>query len=95
LRHNPPKFNGRENSDKADQWMRDVSRIFEATQCLEERKISYVVYMFREDAEFWCIGMRQMMEERGEDVTWECFKARFLKEYFPDSVRYAKEIEFI
>jgi len=24
LRHNPPKFNRGENSDKADQWMRDI-----------------------------------------------------------------------
>ena len=29
------------------------------------------------------------------DATWENFKVRFLKEYFPDSVRYAKEIEFM
>ena len=35
------------------------------------------------------------MEDRGEDATWENFKVRFLKEYFPDSVRYAKEIEFM
>jgi len=26
---------------------------------------------------------------------WEAFKERFLSEYFPDSIRYAKEIEFL
>ena len=36
-----------------------------------------------------------MMEDREEIVTRESFKVRFLEEYFPDSVRYAKEFEFV
>jgi len=75
--------------------MRDIERNFEATQCLEEIKLSYDVYMLTEDAEFWWKGMRQMMEERGENVTWESFKGRFLEKYFLDNVRNAKEIEFM
>jgi len=51
--------------------------------------------MLIEEAEFWWIGMKQIMEDKGEDATWENFKVRFLEEYFPDSVRYAKEIEFM
>jgi len=39
--------------------------------------------------------MNQMMEDREEIVTLESFKVRFLEEYFLDSVRYAKEIEFM
>jgi len=35
------------------------------------------------------------MEERLEEVTWEAFKRKFLSEYFPDNVRYAKEVEFL
>jgi len=31
LKHNPPKFNGGGNPNKAYQWMRDIERIFEAT----------------------------------------------------------------
>ena len=41
--------------------------------------------MLIEEAEFWWIGMKQMMEDKGEDATWENFKVRFLEEYFPDS----------
>jgi len=95
LKHNPPKFNGEGNPDKVDRWMRDIERIFEATQCPEERKLSCVVYMLIEDGEFWWKGMKQMMEGRGENVTWESFKVRFLEEYFRDSARNAKEIEFM
>jgi len=51
--------------------------------------------MLTEDVEFWLKGMRQMIEGRGENVTWESFKVRFLEEYFLESVRNAKEIEFM
>jgi len=53
------------------------------------------MYILTEDAKFWWIGTRQIMEGRGEDVTWKTFKVRFLEEYFPNSIRYPKEIEFM
>ena len=92
MRHNPPKFNGRVNPDEADQLMLEIERIFEATQCFEEKKLSYAIYVLTEETEFWWIDMKQMMEDKGEYAT---FKARFLEEYFHESVRYAKEIEFM
>jgi len=39
--------------------------------------------------------MKSIMEERGEPVTWEAFSGIFLSEYFPDNVRYAKEVKFL
>jgi len=87
MRHNPPKFNGKVNSYEADQWVKDIERIFEATQCCEERKLSYAIYVLTEEVEFWWIGVKQTMEDRGENATWENFKVRFMEEYFPDSVR--------
>jgi len=35
------------------------------------------------------------LEERDEPVSWEIFRERFLSEYFPDSIWYAKEVEFL
>jgi len=39
--------------------------------------------------------MKSIMEKRQEPVTWEVFRRKFLSEYFPDSVKYAKEVEFL
>jgi len=47
------------------------------------------------EAEHWWISMKSIMEERGEPVTWEAFSGIFLSEYFPDNVRYAKEVKFL
>ena len=39
--------------------------------------------------------MKSIMEERQEPVTWEVFRRKFFSDYFPDSVKYAKEVEFL
>jgi len=39
--------------------------------------------------------MKSIMKERGKPMTWEAFRGKFLSEYFPDSVRFAKEVEFL
>jgi len=39
--------------------------------------------------------MKSIMEERDEPVMWEAFRGKFLSKYFPDSVRYAKVVEFL
>lgn len=38
--------------------------------------------------------MKKMLEESREPITWDLFE-KFYAEYFPDSVRYAKEVEFL
>lgn len=40
-------------------------------------------------------SMKLMLEEGGEEITWEFFKKKFYVEYFHDSVQYTKEVEFL
>jgi len=39
--------------------------------------------------------MQQLMQTRGEEVTWTSFKERFLEKYFPASARHEREAEFL
>jgi len=48
-----------------------------------------------EEVEHWWINTKSILEERDEPVTWEAFRERFLFEYFPDNIQYAKEVEFL
>jgi len=86
------KFNGKTT---IDQWLKDLERIFYAKMCPAENRLAFVVYMLTGEAEHWWISMKSIMEEREEPVTWEAFRGKFLSEYFSDSVRYAKEMEFL
>ncbi|XP_020235391.1 uncharacterized protein LOC109815162 [Cajanus cajan] len=47
------------------------------------------------EAEHWWRGTYQMLAARGVTVDWECFRTVFMEKYFPESVRHAKEAEFM
>jgi len=95
LKHHPVKFNGKTSPDAADQWLKDLERIFDAKTCPVENRLAFTVYMLTGEAEHWWTSTKSILEERREPVTWEAFWGKFLSEYFPDSVRYAKEVEFL
>nr|KYP34045.1 hypothetical protein KK1_045039 [Cajanus cajan] len=91
----PPQFRGDSDPDVADQWLREMEKIFSVLGSSDERKLAYAFYMLGGEAEYWWRGTRQMLESRGVLIDWDCFRRVFLEKYFPDSVRYAKEAEFM
>ncbi|XP_068483219.1 uncharacterized protein [Phaseolus vulgaris] len=95
MRHNPPKFTGNATPDQADQWIRELEKIFRATSCPENKKLVFATYLLSKEAEFWWMGAQQMMEARDEVLDWESFRVKFLEKYFSDSARFAKEAEFL
>nr|KYP41813.1 hypothetical protein KK1_036805 [Cajanus cajan] len=51
--------------------------------------------MLTGEVEYWWKGTSQMLIDRGMVVDWVCFKRAFLEKYFPESVRHAREAEFM
>jgi len=72
------KFNGKTSPDAADQWLKDLERIFDAKMCPVENRLAFSVYMLTEEAEHQWISMKSIMEEREDPVTWEAFRGKFL-----------------
>jgi len=95
LKHHPAKFDGKTSPDAADQWLKDLECIYDAKMCSAENRLAFSVYMLTGEAEHWWISTKSILEERDEPVTWGAFRERFLSEYFPDSIWYAKEVEFL
>ena len=95
LKHHPVKFNGKTSPDTADQWLKDLERIFDAKTCPAENRLAFTRYMLTGEAEHWWTSTKSIMEERGESLTLEAFRGKFLSEYFPDIIQYAKEVEFL
>ena len=95
LQHHPSRFNGKTSPDRADQWMRDIERIYDAKRCPTENKLAHTEYILAGKAMHWWSCMKMMLEDSREPITWELFKKKFYAEYFSDSVRYAKEVEFL
>jgi len=89
------KCNGKTSPDAADQWLKDLERIFDAKPCSAENRLAVTIYMLTAEADHWWTSSKSIMEERGEPVTWEAFRGKFLPEYFPNSIGYGKEVEFL
>jgi len=74
LKHHPAKFDGKTSLDAADQWLKDLERIYDAKMCPAENSLAFSVYMRTGEAEHWWINTKSILEERDEPVTWETFR---------------------
>ncbi|XP_027916023.1 uncharacterized protein LOC114175464 [Vigna unguiculata] len=45
LQYHPSRFDGKVSPDGADQWMRDMERIFDAKRCPAENRLAYTEYL--------------------------------------------------
>ncbi|XP_047149502.1 uncharacterized protein LOC124821629, partial [Vigna umbellata] len=95
LQHHPAKFSGKCLPDEADQWLRDMERIFNAKRCPDENRLAYTEYLLTGEASHWWASARAILTDAQQQITWEVFRNKFYEEYFPDSVRFAKEVEFL
>ncbi|XP_052728435.1 uncharacterized protein LOC128195239 [Vigna angularis] len=95
LQHHPAKFNGKGLPDEADQWLRDMEKIFNAKRCPDENRLAYAEYLLTGEANHWWASARAILADAHQPITWEVFRSKFYEEYFPDSVRFAKEVELL
>ncbi|XP_020209791.1 uncharacterized protein LOC109794762, partial [Cajanus cajan] len=59
------------------------------------KRLAYAVYMLVGEAEHWWRNTYKMLTTQGVTVDWECFRTVFMEKYYPESVRHAKEAEFL
>ena len=94
-RLSPPTFEGTTEPMEVEKWIIEMEKVFRVLKCSEDEKVAYVAYMLRGDAYDW---WRLEEEKRGQETepwTWELFKSVFYEKYFPKSIRFQKEKEFI
>ena len=70
LKHQPTKFDGKTSPNLADQWMKDMERIFDAKRCPDESRLAFTVYLLTGEVEHWWASMMLVMEEKHEQVNW-------------------------
>ncbi|XP_017420441.1 uncharacterized protein LOC108330469 [Vigna angularis] len=95
LQHHPAKFNGKCLPDEADQWLRDMERIYDAKRCPDDNRLAFTEYLLTGEASHWWTSMKMIMADAQSPISWKVFRSKFYEEYFPDSVHFAKEVEFL
>jgi len=94
LRNHSPTFKCRYDHDGAQTWLKEVERIFRVMQCNEAQMVRFGTHMLDEEADYWWVSTRPLLENGVEGVTWAVFRREFLSRYFPEDVRRKKEIEY-
>jgi len=74
IRHMLTKFTGKVTPDEADAWLRECEKICRAIGCTDAHKLTFVTFLLVADAEYWWVGMQQLMHTREEQMTWANFR---------------------
>jgi len=64
MRHKPSKFTGKITPDEGDAWLRECEKIYRVIDCTDAQKLSCVTFLLVADAEYWWVGMKQLMQTR-------------------------------
>ncbi|XP_022637939.1 uncharacterized protein LOC111240490 [Vigna radiata var. radiata] len=72
-----------------------MERIYDAKRCGDENRLTFTEYLLIGEAGHWWGSSKMLLEDKHTPITWEVFKKKFYEEYFPNSVRFAKEVEFL
>lgn len=51
-KHDPWKFQGSSDPEKADLWLQEIEKIFAVINCPEHVKVNYALYLLLGDAEY-------------------------------------------
>ncbi|RDX85604.1 hypothetical protein CR513_33174, partial [Mucuna pruriens] len=85
---NPPLFKGVYVLDRAQNWIKEVNKIFHA---IERRKSqNFDTYVLVVEAKYWWENIHVSMEAKGCSITLENFKGAFLEKYLLEDVRNKK-----
>ncbi|MQL81930.1 hypothetical protein Taro_014392 [Colocasia esculenta] len=68
----PPSFKGESDPLLAENWMREIEKIFRAIRCADEDKVTLATYMLQERADvYWASLLCTRFEDGAVDVAWD------------------------
>jgi len=65
----PPKFQGRANPLRYEEWVRRLENLFEIKECPDQFKVALATYKFQGEDTFWWETVQPRREEA--PITWE------------------------
>ncbi|CAN6449613.1 unnamed protein product [Victoria cruziana] len=81
----PPRFNGKGTVDDADDWLREIDKIFMTLDVPENKKVPYGTFTLKGDADDW--WRTQEKNKFNGNASWDEFKEAFQSAYVPVFVR--------
>ncbi|XP_065628880.1 uncharacterized protein LOC136067247 [Quercus suber] len=89
----PPALKGTKDLVEADNWLKEIERLFRAMEVSDEQRVILTVFVLKGDALEWWESTKRTHAR--EVITWQHFVELFHKRYFLDSLMVQKEAKFI
>ncbi|XP_038880474.1 uncharacterized protein LOC120072134 [Benincasa hispida] len=75
-----------------ENWITEIETIFCHMNTPEGQKVNCATFMLRGEANFWWKSIQRIIKG---STLWQQFRQAFYNKYFPLTVRYQKEVEFL
>ena len=92
-KQHPPTIEGSTDPLVVEQWMNDITSMFDFMKIEGTDRVACATYMLREDARIWWAVTSQIWDV--STMSWEQFQEVFTQRYFSDVVRKSKRDEFV
>ncbi|KAK9675625.1 hypothetical protein RND81_11G019500 [Saponaria officinalis] len=93
-KHHPPTYDGTCDPVLLEAWIRELEKLFTATQCPDNQKVDVATYyLHREAGNWWAISKTTIQATPG--FNWARFCEALKKIFYPDELRWQKEREFL
>ncbi|KAF5477561.1 hypothetical protein F2P56_004187, partial [Juglans regia] len=90
-----PTFDGRGDSNAAEDWIQDIEEIFSVLECTDQQKVRFAAFKLIGEAKRWWNSEKAIREAGGTgEVSWPHFKQNFFDRFFPKVDREARAREF-
>ena len=94
-RLSPLAFEGTTELMEVEKWIIEMEKVFRVLECSKGEKVASAAYMLLgDDYDWWRLEEGKRGQET-ESWTWELLKSVFYEKYFPKSIHFQKEKEFI
>ncbi|XP_016165452.1 uncharacterized protein LOC107608074 [Arachis ipaensis] len=90
-----PIFNGSTNPTEAGNWFQAVERALRTQYVPYDQFVEYAAYHLVGEAQQWWQRERRQLHQQNMDITWTLFQEAFYKKYFHESIKEARELEFL
>lgn len=92
----PSEFWGTPDAMVAEAWLMQLEKIFDVVSYTKAQKVSFAIFTLKGETEHWWRTTRGTLPiQDGELLVWDRFEQAFQNNYFPLSVREAKEAKFM
>ncbi|XP_041009375.1 uncharacterized protein LOC121253431 [Juglans microcarpa x Juglans regia] len=93
-RTHPPTFDGRGDSNVAEDWIQDIEEIFNILECTDQQKVRFAAFKLIGEVERLWNSEKAIREAGGTgEVSWPHFK-HFFDRFFPKADREVRAREF-